>query len=173
MKPWIVFFIGVMAIAVMAGKISAQEKTATTSDTSKTAVADTLRQKMRDPTGAMLRSMIVPGWGQWYNGKRFKAFLVFGAEAGLIANTIYQNQKVQSSSTELEREFYLENRRLSNWWLAGVILYSMIDAYVDAHLSDFDESPDLGAARAPSTAQYNELWGEVAPIWLWRVQFAL
>jgi len=95
--------------------------------------------------------------------------LVFGAEAGIIANTIRQNQKVQASKSELEREFYLENRRLSNWWLAGAILLSMIDAYVDAHLYHFDESTDLDA---PSSAVRRDgAGGDI--VWLWRAQIKL
>ncbi|UCE04936.1 MAG: hypothetical protein JSW07_15105 [bacterium] len=104
---------------------------------------DTIKVSAKSPTGAMIRSLIIPGWGQLYNKKIFKAILVFGVEAGLIANSIYLNQKYKKSKTDLEREFYINNRNLSNWWLVGVILFSMADAFVDAHLSDFDESPDL------------------------------
>lgn len=149
----------------MGGRIFAQNEETAASDTLKTVAADSLTRKTKNPTGAMLRSIIFPGWGQWYNEKRFKAVLVFGVEVGIVANTIRQNQKVQASKSDLEREFYLENRRLSNWWLAGVILLSMIDAYVDAHLYEFDESPDLGAASA--SAHPDEA------VWLWRAQIKL
>jgi hypothetical protein len=98
---------------------------------------------VKSPQGAMLRSLIFPGWGQWYNHHRLKAVVVFGAEVGLLANSIYLNQKCQSSQTTLEREFYINNRNLSNWWLLGVILFSMADAFVDAHLYRFDEGPEL------------------------------
>jgi hypothetical protein len=104
---------------------------------------DTLKTSVKSPTGAMIRSLIFPGWGQLYNKKYFKAILAFGAEIGLAANSIYLNQRYKTSETELEREFYINNRNLSNWYLLGVILFSMADAFVDAHLSDFDESPDL------------------------------
>jgi hypothetical protein len=104
---------------------------------------DTLKTSMKSPTGAMLRSMIVPGWGQLYNRKYLKAILVFGVETGILINSIYLNQKYQSSHTDWDREYYINNRNLSNWWLVGVILFSMADAFVDAHLKDFDESPDL------------------------------
>ena len=160
------FFFGAMVVVLMAGRIFAQDNATAASDTVKTVVADSLARKGKNPTGAMLRSIVFPGWGQWYNGKHFKAILVFGAEAGIIANTIRQNQRVQASKSELEREFYLENRRLSNWWLAGVILLSMIDAYVDAHLYDFDESPNLGAR--PTAVRENERAQEV--VWFWRAQ---
>jgi len=118
---------------------------------------DTVKVSVKSPTGAMIRSLIFPGWGQLYNRKILKAILVFGAETGLIANSIYLNQKYKEwnqkykeSEPGLEqniiianREFYINNRNKSNWWLVGVILLSMADAFVDAHLSDFDESPDL------------------------------
>lgn len=119
---------------------------------------DTIKKSSaKSPTGAMIRSLIVPGWGQLYNKKIFKAILIFGAETGLIANSIYLNQKYRKWNQKYRnsepgpeqdiifanREFYINNRNLSNWWLLGVILFSMADAFVDAHLADFDESPDL------------------------------
>lgn len=104
---------------------------------------DTVKTSSKSPTGAMIRSLILPGWGQLYNKKYVKAILAFGAEIGLLTNSIYLNQKYKASDTELEREFYINNRNLSNWWLVGVILFSMADAFVDAHLADFDESSDL------------------------------
>jgi len=107
------------------------------------AKSDSTQSLFRSPTGAMIRSLIIPGWGQVYNKKYVKAILIFCAESGLLANSIYLNQKYKASKTELEREFYINNRNLSNWWLVGVILFSMADAFVDAHLADFDESPDL------------------------------
>jgi hypothetical protein len=99
--------------------------------------------KKKSPTGAMLRSLLVPGWGQFYNGKYFKAALVLGAETGLIATAIYWNQKASHANNQIDRRFYQRNRNTANWWLAGTILLSMLDAYIDAYLSDFDESPDL------------------------------
>jgi hypothetical protein len=163
-QSWKIFFIGTVIFFATAGESLAQESEAAPVDTTISQPADSLR-KVKNPTGAMLRSIAFPGWGQWYNGRRFKAVIVFGAEAGIIANTVYQNQMVQKSQSDLEREFYLENRRLSNWWLAGAILLSMIDAYVDAHLYDFDEGPELGAVSA--SARPNDV------VWLWRAQIKL
>ena len=97
----------------------------------------------KNPTGAMLRSMVVPGWGQWYNEKRFKAVVIMGAEIGLVIDAVVQNQLAVRSEYLYDREFYRNNRNLAIWWLGAVILYSMADAYVDAHLFDFDERPDL------------------------------
>ncbi len=104
----------------------------------------------------MLRSLAVPGWGQWYNEKKLKAAVVFAAELGITINSVVQNQWLKQSETDLEKEYYLNNRNLSNWALAAVILVSMLDAYVDAHLYHFDESPDLAiqSARARSATYW-------------------
>lgn len=105
--------------------------------------------KTKSPRGAMLRSIFVPGWGQFYNGKWFKGIVIAGTEIGLVANAVIQNQYAVNSTTLLEREFYVNNRNLSFWWLAGAILYSAVDAYVDAQLYHFDESPDLSVHFMP------------------------
>jgi hypothetical protein len=97
----------------------------------------------KNPTGAMLRSIFVPGLGQFYNGKWLKGIVIAGTEVGLIANAVVLNQWANESETDDERYFYLDNRNLSFWLLGATILYSMADAYVDAHLYDFDDSPDL------------------------------
>ncbi|MBD3387023.1 hypothetical protein GF407_19120 [candidate division KSB1 bacterium] len=95
------------------------------------------------PGGAMWRSLVVPGWGQAYNKKWLKTGIFAAAEIGLAANAIVQNQYKQKATNWAEEEYYRNNRSLSVWWLAGVILYSMGDAYVDAHLYHFDDEKSL------------------------------
>ncbi len=107
----------------------------------------TVRDSVKSPTGAMLRSLAVPGWGQWYNGKKFKAVLAAGGEIGLVADAIWLNQLAVRAGNEYDRMYYKDNRSLAIWWLAAVILYSMADAYVDAHLYHFDENPALSMRR--------------------------
>ncbi len=97
----------------------------------------------KSPRGAMLRSLVVPGWGQFYNGKWFKGILIGGTEIGLIVNAVIQDHYAVIAETELEKEFYRDNKSLSIWWLGAAILYSITDAYVDAHLYNFDDSPNL------------------------------
>jgi hypothetical protein len=106
------------------------------------------KDSVKSPTGAMLRSMAVPGWGQWYNGKKFKAVLAAGGEIGLVVDAIWLNQLAVRSTNEYDRLYYKDNRSLAIWWLAAVILYTMADAYVDAHLYKFDESPVLSMQPA-------------------------
>lgn len=108
-------------------------------------------ENKRSPRVAVIRSASFPGWGQWYNGKKFKALIVLGAEVGFISSAIWYNQRVvetlgdeySDTSKEQYREFYTNWRNQCVWYLAGTVLFSMADAYVDAHLFDFDESPEL------------------------------
>ncbi len=99
--------------------------------------------KTNSPNKAMIRSALMPGLGQWYNKKKFKAILVLGGELGLMVNAVYQNQQAVRSQSEEERAFYVNNRSLSLWWFFGIYLLNIFDAYVDAQLMDFDVGPDL------------------------------
>ena len=106
--------------------------------------------KQKNPTGAMLRSIFFPGWGQYYNGKYLKALLVFGLEAGFIGAAVYYNQRAHDDQESAEGRAFYADQRNTNYWRTGlVILLSMLDAYVDAHLSDFDESTDLSLRAFP------------------------
>jgi len=136
----LVFFVSYF---LLFSDISAQVQDSTRLMANFSSNRDSIKTVVKSPTGAMIRSVIVPGWGQWYNQKKFKALLIFGTETGLLANSIYLNQKYRASATDWDREFYINNRNLSTWWLVGTILFSVADAFVDAHLFNFDESIDL------------------------------
>ena len=49
-----------------------------------------------------------------------------------------------------KKNYYRRYRDLSAFCFVGVYLLSVIDAYVDAHLSDFDISPDLSMKVEPA-----------------------
>lgn len=101
--------------------------------------------------GAMMRSIVFPGWGQWYNGKKWKTCLIIGGELGLVGNAMYMNQKMHQASTPEEFRFYQDKRNLTLWWLVGLYFLNILDAYVDAQLRDFDVSPELGMDRIKVT----------------------
>ena len=109
--------------------------------------------KTKSPNKALIRSAILPGLGQWYNEQKIEAVIVLGAELGLIASAIYQNQKVVQSQTDWEREFYVNNRSLSLWWFVGIYFLNLLDAYVDAHLWEFDVGPELSILPESSNQQ--------------------
>ncbi len=130
-------FLGMVAI-LFVSRVQAQEK------------ADPLNVPMpetKSPTVAVIRSALLPGWGQWYNGQKWKALLVFGGEAALVGNAVYYNQQVAKSTTDDDRRFYRDVRGRFLWWFLAVHLLNVLDAYVDAHLWDFDTGPDLSIRR--------------------------
>lgn len=107
-----------------------------------------LKAETKSPRGALIRSAVLPGWGQWYNGARWKTGLVAAAAAGLAANIVIQNRRAEDSVTEDERAFYENSRNLTWWWVAGLYGLTLADAYVDAHLWRFDTGPELGRGAA-------------------------
>jgi hypothetical protein len=91
------------------------------------------------PTGVMLRSLVVPGWGQATNGAWVKAVLVAGGESALIATLIRDSNKLKDlDPNSVEYNDVYDRRNREAWWLGGVVFLSMVDAFVDAHLKGFD-----------------------------------
>lgn len=120
----------------------------------------------KSPSGAALRSLVIPGWGQYYNGKKIKAGLAFAGEAGLLGAALYWNSRAaeaKRANDDDNRLLFEDWRNGCYWGLAALIVYSMLDAYVDAQLSDFDESPALDAT----------LLAPRAPVFALRVQIRL
>ena len=112
--------------------------------------------KTKSPTWAMIRSGLVPGWGQFYNEQYIKSGLVFMAEGLLIGGAVVEHQRaeddhreyedVSRSDQEREDAWLRYSRRIDKrntylWYLAGAKFLSMVDAYVDAHLYRFDQGP--------------------------------
>ncbi|HET9136253.1 MAG TPA: DUF5683 domain-containing protein [Candidatus Kapabacteria bacterium] len=120
--------------------------------------ADTTGFKMKkDPTLALILSAIVPGAGQVYVGDWYKTPFILGAFAGCfyaasIQNTRYhytadsvRNQlargdEFNASRYTSVREFYRDDR--DKWYIYAALVYiaNLIDAYIAAHLFDFDVS---------------------------------
>jgi len=97
----------------------------------------------KSPKGAMIRSMVFPGLGQFYNEQYIKAAVVLAGQGTLVGFIIYYNNLAKKSATSAEMEFYQDRRNLMYWWIGAATLLSMLDAYIDAHLYDFDTGPDL------------------------------
>lgn len=140
----------------------------------KAAVVDTFYSKHR-ANKAALYSAILPGAGQIYNKKYWKPPILY---AGFIAigysiefnNRNYQTFKkaymyrVDGDSTTIDayekiypdanallvrKDYYRRTRDLM-WIIAsGVYILNIIDAYVDAQLSDFDISDNLSMNAQP------------------------
>ena len=99
---------------------------------------------IKSPKNAALSS-IIPGGGQLYNGKKFKAGLILAGEVLAIVNW-YNNSQLYSSYNAdndvdypLPKHRYLEKRNKYVWWIGFIYIYGLIDAIVDAHLHPFED----------------------------------
>jgi len=99
--------------------------------------------KTKSPKAAMIRSLVFPGLGQFYNEQYVKAAIVLAGQGTLVGFLFYYNNRARESTSPLEKEFYEDRRNLMYWWIGAATLLSMLDAYIDAHLYDFDTGPDL------------------------------
>ncbi len=99
---------------------------------------------IKSPKNAALSS-IIPGGGQLYNGKNFKAGLILAGEILAIVNW-HNNSQLYSSYDDannveypLPKYRYLEKRNKYVWWVGFIYIYGLIDAIVDAHLHPFED----------------------------------
>ena len=103
----------------------------------------------KQPLKAAILSCLIPGGGQLYNGKYLKSGFVLAVEGSFIglamyhhleAEEYYDRYKVSLSDSDYnEYVKYYERRQSDFFWVGTVIFLSAIDAYIDAHLFDFDE----------------------------------
>jgi hypothetical protein len=102
----------------------------------------------KSPWFAVLQSAVVPGLGQIYNETYIKAPIIWGAAALLVYGWVYNNNKhsdyanlYQQTQNELYRryrDFYGDQRDLFTIYMGLLYLLNLVDAYVDAHLFDFN-----------------------------------
>ncbi len=113
----------------------------------------------KSPTTAVLLSAVIPGAGQFYNESYWK-IPVIGGLVGYFGyeyfrnNNLYkdyrdqyaasQNDTVPDGNLNLKtlREFYRDQRDDFVWYFLIVYVVNLVDAYVDAHLFDFDVRDD-------------------------------
>lgn len=124
----------------------------------------------KSPGLAMLFSALVPGLGQFYAESYWKIPLIWGAGAYFVAGWIRNNNKYVNyrdqyfasitpknpsgdSQIKLFRDFYRDQRDSFAWYFGILYLANILDAYVDAHLFEFDVSENLGIRVGPDRQQ--------------------
>lgn len=121
----------------------------------------------QQPTVALVKSAIIPGWGQLGNHSYFKAVLFAGLETWFVSSAVHYGRQAKDarrnyeSSTELSARqdwYYLYDNKRKNRnkfaWFAGLTIFiSMFDAYVDAHLSG-----------SPADSRNDKFSIEIAPV---------
>ena len=113
------------------------------------------------PRSALLRSAILPGWGQYYNGRPFKALFFAAASTAALTAVVVEHRELDRLADELtalqnaggsptridnlETRFQDQSgkRNTRLLYCALSIAFAAIDAYVDAQLADFDAGVQL------------------------------
>ena len=138
-------------------------------------IAD-LKRKPREhpPMRAAYYSVLLPGLGQVYNRKYWKAPIALGLVATAAGFSVYYNRfyrdfalayatrtdddplsvyetaftsAYQSSQLKSEAEQWKNYRDMAYLATVGIYLLNVVDAIVDAHLYNFDLSDDLSQRR--------------------------
>jgi hypothetical protein len=102
----------------------------------------------KSPLRSMLRSAVIPGWGQFYTGHPYRGSIFFTLEGFLFTFAWAENYRAdrnwESYLTTGESRFleaydrhFNRGRDLMSFALA-VFLINIADAYVGAHLYDFE-----------------------------------
>ncbi|MDP9349379.1 MAG: DUF5683 domain-containing protein, partial [Gemmatimonadota bacterium] len=147
--------------AALAGPLAAQTTPDTVRAASPRPEADTARARYRiSPRGAFVRSLVLPGWGQSVVGAPGRGAVYFGLEAGSLWMLYKSRQKLSAvrEREAAEREGgtlpadrslgRVESReeQVEDWLTLSIfwLFFSAADAFVAAHLADFDEHIRLG-----------------------------
>ena len=113
----------------------------------------------KSPWGAVLRSAVVPGFGQFYNESYWKIPVIWGVLGYLgyqwnSLNKSYKNYRLLYDQSKSDanpngnsiyltyREFYHDQRDLFAIYIGLTYFLNLVDAYVDAQLFDFDVNED-------------------------------
>lgn len=104
---------------------------------------DSLAVEENRARGAMLRSLTLPGWGQFYNGRRWKGSVIAVVQTGSAVGYFVRREQIRGTPA---RNYFLFST-------IGIVLYSMADAYVDAHLDRVDWAKIKAGMTPDGTAQ--------------------
>ena len=128
----------------------------------------------KSPTLAIILSAVLPGAGQIYTGGWYKAPFIIGGIVGCFVVASIQNTRyhidIDSVNNQLargdtynanrytnQREFYRDDRDKFYIYAALVYIANLLDAYISAHLFDFDVSdPNTASLEAPRARE--ESW---------------
>ena len=94
---------------------------------------------VKSPLGAIVRSAILPGWGQIYNHQYLKAGVAFSLNAFLAYHIYWYELKWRDT----KNKDFQGKRNLYTWYFALGYLLTMVDAYVDAYLYEFNDAMEI------------------------------
>ena len=133
------------------------------------------------PSWVMMRSFLVPGWGQAKNGSWWKALFCAGVGAAFYERLYFEDRMVDEYRAKMAAaddeylaavlagkvERHRNHRRDFIWWTGLFLALCGGDAYVDAHLRGFevkiqvapDFQPPIHEPAGESAASGWGTWG--------------
>ncbi len=157
-KHWLSLWI---AVALSSGAVAQTDSLSAIRSSVKVTV---FKQKRLTPSQVTLYSAMIPTFGQFYNGSYWKVPVFLGLGGWCAYNFIRQNNRYatyrdryQNDLTQTPvppnadfnrrlRDFYRGQRDEFAVYIVLVYALSILDAYIDAHLFDFDTSDVLTLA---------------------------
>jgi hypothetical protein len=119
---------------------------------------------------AVYMTPLFPGWGQLYSDNFWKAGLGFGVQMYFWTNILNRDRQAVRArdfaytfpEDDPNYDLYNDNAAESweqmrdfAWWSGGILLIVALDAYVGAHLFNFDQDP------VPVPDRWDETFGPV------------
>ena len=141
-------YIFVLALWSVAGRAQTTADSSTVNIVSSAGI-DTLRllsdEPLKSPMGAMLRSALLPGWGQLYNRSYIKSGVVVAVHGFLLYKVLDNNRRwLDLRKVKDPGRYNAKDTRNRYIWYTGLAyLLNLVDAYVDAYLFGFDDVIDL------------------------------
>jgi len=139
----------VVILFVLITSLAAQQEVV--SDTTISSGEQTF-QMQKSPWGAVGRSAILPGWGQFYTENYWHIPVIWGlmgwfGSQWILNNNNYKTYRDDFIQTEdpndkRKRDFYRDQRDQFTIYIAITYLLNLVDAFVGAHLFDFSVEED-------------------------------
>ena len=128
MRPFAVFAI-FMSFAVCVLDVAVAEVRDTTATASDTSSAPSPR---KSPRSAALRSLALPGWGQFYNDRPIKGGILAAACAASVAGIVIRQRQLSREPPDPAQS----RRNIFVFTTVGLLFYGAVDAYVDAQFME-------------------------------------
>ena len=134
---------------------------------SKGQIDSTTQESYHSPHKASVLSAVLPGAGQFYNGKYWKAPIIYagfmGSGYAFYTNSValqetndrfremYANGAAPSPQEIADRDQLRVNRDIGGLFFVGIYILQIIDATVDAHFYKFDINQSLSLSWLPKS----------------------
>ena len=193
--PFIRRSVALLTLATSATAADQVQTTQAQASDDSTATPRIVQSRAQQPRTALIRSALVPGWGQLDNGHSLKAALFAGAAVGFLTAVVVERDNLNRTDTQIgdvrdvlagvvsaggddpllrARIAHLENqfedqaarRNTRLLYLFTTATLAAVDAYVDAHLADFGSAgTSLDFVPRAGGMAVNFRWRLPATIW--------